>query len=62
VVMIQTPGKWTLTQAASTLIQRFNLSVQSQAAAALVSILPLLVVFLLAQRTIVRGFTAGIGK
>jgi raffinose/stachyose/melibiose transport system permease protein len=62
VVMIQTPGKWTLTQAASTLIQRFNLSTQSQAAAALVSILPLLVVFLLAQRTIVRGFTAGIGK
>jgi ABC-type glycerol-3-phosphate transport system permease component len=62
VVLIQSPDKWTLTQAAATLIQRFNLSVQSQAAAALVSILPLLLVFLLAQRTIVRGFTAGIGK
>jgi ABC-type glycerol-3-phosphate transport system permease component len=62
VVVIQSPDHWTLTQAASTLIQRFNLSAQNQAAAALISILPLLVIFLAAQRAIVKGFTAGIGK
>jgi ABC-type glycerol-3-phosphate transport system permease component len=62
VVMLQDSSRWTLTVAASTLVSRFDAAIQQQAAAALVSIAPLLIVFLGAQRAIARGLTAGIGK
>jgi len=62
VVLLQDPGKWTVTVAASSLVAKFEPAIQQSAAAALIGILPLIVVFLFAQRAIMRGFTAGLGK
>jgi ABC-type glycerol-3-phosphate transport system permease component len=61
-VMLQTEDNYTLTVAASAFITRTDAGVQELAAAALVAIAPLIVVFLLAQRAIERGFVAGVGK
>lgn len=62
VVLIQDPTKYTLIPAAANLAGQFDAGVQQSAAAALVSVVPMFVVFLVAQRAIVRGFTAGYGK
>jgi ABC-type glycerol-3-phosphate transport system permease component len=62
VLLLQDPGHYTLTVAASTLVSRQDAAVQPTAAAAVIAILPLLVVFVFAQRAITRGFTAGVGK
>lgn len=60
--VMQDPEKYTLTLAASTLVTRNDASVQPSAAAALISLAPVLIVFLFAQRGISRGFSAGTGK
>jgi ABC-type glycerol-3-phosphate transport system permease component len=60
--VMQDPQKYTLTLAASTLVTRTSASVQPSAAAALISLAPVLLVFLFAQRGISRGFSAGAGK
>lgn len=60
--VMQDPTKYTLTLAASTLVTRNDASVQPAAAAALISIIPVLVVFLFAQKGISRGFSAGAVK
>ena len=62
VVLLQDPGKFTLVASASTLVTRLNPAIQEVAAATIISLLPQLAVFLLAQRALVRGFTAGFGK
>jgi ABC-type glycerol-3-phosphate transport system permease component len=66
VVLIQSDTKYTLTAAAATLGKSGFASgtsgVQVGAAAAAIAILPLLLVFLVAQRAITRGLTAGFGK
>ena len=62
VVMIQDPDKFTSTVRAASFLNRLSGGVQSSDAAAFVTMVPMLVVFLVAQRSIVRGFTAGIGK
>jgi raffinose/stachyose/melibiose transport system permease protein len=62
VSLIQTPGNWTVPIAASTFTSFRSSDPQGQAAAALIAILPVAALFLLAQRAIVRGMTAGVGK
>jgi ABC-type glycerol-3-phosphate transport system permease component len=61
-ILLQDPSKYTQTVAAAGLATVFNANVQETAAAALLSMLPLVIIFSLAQRAIVRGFTAGVGK
>jgi ABC-type glycerol-3-phosphate transport system permease component len=61
-VTIQTPEKFTAIVTVSTFSSRGLTDNQLTAAANLIIILPVLAVFLVAQRAIVRGFTAGIGK
>jgi len=62
VILLQDPAKFTAVVGAATLVGQFRANVQESAAAALLVIVPMLVVFLIAQRAIVRGFTAGIGR
>ena len=61
-IFLQNPARLTVTLAASTLVQRENPNVQLTAAAAVISILPLFVVFIFSQRALVRGLTAGVGR
>jgi raffinose/stachyose/melibiose transport system permease protein len=62
VVMLQDPSSFTLPVAAETLVQRQNPNLQVSAAAAAIAIFPLLALFLVSQRALVRGLTAGVGK
>ncbi|HWM10558.1 MAG TPA: carbohydrate ABC transporter permease [Solirubrobacteraceae bacterium] len=61
-ILIQSSERFTLTVAASTLAGRFDSEPQANAAAALIALLPILIVFLFAQRAIRSGLTAGFGK
>jgi ABC-type sugar transport system permease subunit len=61
-VTIQTPEKFTAIVAISSFSSRGFTDAQLTAAGNLIIILPVLAVFLVAQRAIVRGFTAGVGK
>lgn len=56
------PNSYTVTLAATTLTTREDVNLQGQAGAALVSLLPTLVVFAVAQRALKQGFGAGSGK
>lgn len=56
------PDSYTLTLAATTLTTREDVNIQGQAAAALVSLLPTLVVFAVAQRALKQGFGGGSEK
>lgn len=62
VILIQDPDKFTVVPAAATLVSQFDAGVQNSAAAAVISIVPVLIVFMIAQRAIVRGFTQGVGR
>lgn len=62
VVMLQSPAKFTATLAAGTLVGRYNPSVQDSTAAALITMVPSLLVFLFAQKAMVRGITTGVAK
>ena len=62
VVLLQDPEKWTATVAASSLVAKFEPVIQQSAAAGLIAVLPLIVIFLFAQKAIMRGFTAGLGN
>lgn len=57
-----TPESYTLPLAATTLTTREDVNLQGQAAAALVSLLPTLVVFAVAQRALKQGFGGGSEK
>lgn len=59
VVVLNDPSKYTVVPAAATLVSRFNAAIQETAAAGLLTILPNLVVFLIAQKAIVRGIMTG---
>lgn len=59
VTLLQDSSKWTITIAAATLVSRQNITAQAQAAAAFIALLPSLVVVLVAQRALVRGFGGG---
>lgn len=56
------PESYTVTLAATTLTTREDVNIQGQAAAALVSLLPTLLVFAFAQRALRQGFGAGSEK
>jgi ABC-type glycerol-3-phosphate transport system permease component len=60
--LLQDPSVNTLTLATAFLATKENLNLQEQAAAALVALLPTLVVFLAAQKALARGFGAASGK
>lgn len=62
VVLLQETHTYTLPVAAETLVQRTFPNIQVVAAAAAIAIIPLLVLFLAAQRALVRGLTGGFGK
>jgi ABC-type glycerol-3-phosphate transport system permease component len=62
VTLIQDPGRWTVTIAASTLSTRDGISVSTQAAAAVISLIPSLLVLVAAQRALTRGFGGGGSK
>lgn len=53
------PSSYTITLAATTLTTREDVNLQGQAGAALVSLLPTLVAFAVAQRALKEGFGAG---
>lgn len=59
VTLLQDPDKWTIPIAAATLVSSQRITAQAQAAAALVALVPSLVVVLVAQRALVRGFGGG---
>jgi ABC-type glycerol-3-phosphate transport system permease component len=61
-VFLQSDDKYTVTVAASALVTRADAGVQEVAAAAFIAILPLLLIFLIAQRSIARGVVTGVGK
>jgi ABC-type glycerol-3-phosphate transport system permease component len=61
-ILIQSSDRFTLTVAASTLAGRWDSEPQANAAAALIALLPIFIVFLCAQRAIRAGLTAGFGK
>ena len=56
------PDSYTLTLAATTLTTREEINLQGQAAAAVVSLLPTLVVFAVAQKALKQGFGGGAEK
>jgi ABC-type glycerol-3-phosphate transport system permease component len=59
---MQDPSKLTATVAAASLVTKGHINAQATGAASLLIMVPMLVVFLIAQRAIVRGFAAGVGK
>jgi ABC-type glycerol-3-phosphate transport system permease component len=62
VVLVQDPSRRLLTPATALLSDQFSTNVPKNTAAVLIAILPLLAVFLLGQRSLVRGILAGVGK
>jgi raffinose/stachyose/melibiose transport system permease protein/N-acetylglucosamine transport system permease protein len=62
VVLVQDPSKRLLTPATALLGDQFSTNVPKNTAGVLIAILPLLAVFLLGQRSLVRGILAGVGK
>lgn len=56
------PSVYTVTLAATSLSTREDVNLQGQAAAALVALLPTLVVFVMAQRALAKGFGGGSEK
>jgi ABC-type sugar transport system permease subunit len=61
-ILIQDPARFTALVAASGLIAKGVPNLQAAAAAGVILTLPVLAVLAVAQRAIVRGFTAGSGK
>jgi ABC-type glycerol-3-phosphate transport system permease component len=61
-VLMQESSKYTATVASAGLVRQFDASTQTVAAAALVTLVPVVVVFGFAQRAIRRGILEGIGK
>lgn len=60
--LLQEPAVNTLTLATAFLASKENLNLQEQAAAAMVALVPTLVVFLVAQKALVRGFGAATAR
>jgi ABC-type glycerol-3-phosphate transport system permease component len=62
VVLLQTPDNFTVVPAAASLVGRLQPEIQEVTAAAVITIAPMIIVFLIAQRAIVRGITAGFSR
>jgi ABC-type glycerol-3-phosphate transport system permease component len=62
VVLVQDPGKRLLTPATALLSDQYSTNIPQQAAGVAIAILPMLAAFVIGQRWLVRGITAGVGK
>jgi raffinose/stachyose/melibiose transport system permease protein len=62
VVFLSDPSKYTVVPAAATLVTRYNPATQQVTSAAVITILPSVLVFVVAQKAIVRGITAGVSR
>jgi ABC-type glycerol-3-phosphate transport system permease component len=62
IVLIQNPARRTLVPATALLTTRYNTDIPGNAAAVVIALLPMLLVFLFGQRYLQRGILAGIGK
>jgi raffinose/stachyose/melibiose transport system permease protein len=62
VVLVQDPSRRLLTPATALLNDQYNTNTPRNTAGVLIAILPMLLVFLLGQRSLVRGILAGVGK
>ncbi len=62
VVLIQDSTRRTVVPATALLADRYFSDVPSQAAAVLIALVPMLLVFLVGQRYLKRGIMAGVGK
>jgi len=61
-VLLQSQSKWTVTLAATSFVSRYGISIQLEAAAAIISMLPMIVIFAIGQRGIIKGLTVGSGR
>jgi raffinose/stachyose/melibiose transport system permease protein len=61
-VLLQSSNTWTVPLAATSFTSRMGIALQAEAAAALLSMLPLAVLFVIFQKGIVRGLTVGSGR
>ena len=61
-VLLQSQSKWTVTLAATSFVSRYGVSIQQEAAAAIISMLPMIVIFAIGQRGIIKGLTVGSGR
>jgi multiple sugar transport system permease protein len=62
IVLVQAPALRTLMPSAALLAGQFNTNVPVNAAATVIAIVPMLLVFLIGQRFLQRGILAGLGK
>jgi raffinose/stachyose/melibiose transport system permease protein len=62
IVLIQNPAQRTLIPATTLLTNRYNTDLPANAAAVVLALLPMLIVFLGGQRFLQRGILAGVGK
>jgi ABC-type glycerol-3-phosphate transport system permease component len=62
VVLVQDPDKRLLTPATALLSDQYSTNIPQQAAGVAIAILPMLAAFVVGQRWLVRGITAGVGK
>jgi len=58
-IMLNDQSKFPVTLAAASIANKNNVNSQEQAGAAVIALLPMLLIFLVAQRAIVRGFVSG---
>jgi raffinose/stachyose/melibiose transport system permease protein len=61
-VLLQSQSNWTVTLAATSFVSRYGVSIQQEAAAAIISMLPMIAIFAIGQRGIVKGLTVGSGR
>jgi ABC-type glycerol-3-phosphate transport system permease component len=62
VILLQSNSNWTVTIASTNFASHFYGALQQEAAAAIISMLPLIVIFAIGQKAIVKGLTIGSGK
>jgi ABC-type glycerol-3-phosphate transport system permease component len=62
VVIVQEPGKRLLVPATALLSDIHNGNIPRNTAGVVIALIPMLLVFLLGQRALVRGITSGVGK
>lgn len=62
IVLLQDPEKFTVVPSAATLVSEYKVTVPETTAAALITVLPSVVILLFAQKAIVRGITGGFSK
>jgi ABC-type glycerol-3-phosphate transport system permease component len=62
IVLVQDPARRLLIPATALLSNQYSTNIPENAAGVLIAVVPMLLVFLLGQRALVRGILAGVGK